>query len=111
MKIQITDGRLENVKSEDVRVSLIEARETVVQVIDEMGDVKEMTLNLAQAPVSTSLGEIDLQIADQQGYKLTAEQTLADINAKLTRLQTLRASIATEVATAKASMVVGEPIA
>lgn len=100
MKIQINDEQLnrgDEVLEKDVQVSIIEAEEQTIKTLDSKGDVVEVTLNVMKPAMTTSLQALDDQINTQEHYKQATEASLAQINAELTKLRAMKASVTVEV--------------
>jgi citrate lyase gamma subunit len=96
MNIKINDERIDQVipvALENIKVEITEAVPQTFTTINEKGDEEEVILNIKQAPVQTTLKDLDAKISNLEINVATTNNQLLQLNAELQEKRDLKVEI------------------
>ena len=106
--IQITDNRIEQnipVSAENVTVSIAQPPiATTFQNQKEDGTIEDITINVPQSGVETTLKDTDAELAELKAQLATAQAQVDSLTKEITDKQATRDRIATAVTSAVRAM-------
>ena len=95
-KIEVKDERIDQqiaVSKENIKVEIVEAKPQTFTTIDINGVEEEVILNIKQAPVQTTLKDVDADISNLEIQLSQAEAQVVSLTAELAKKRTLKTDL------------------
>ena len=98
MNIKITDERVSEtnpvaVAMENIKAEITSSAPQTFTTINEKGDEEEVVLNIKQAPVQTTLKDLEAEISNLESRVAETNNSLLQLNAELEEKRNLRVEL------------------